>query len=187
MIRQEALEILHNMVQSQNLRKHCYAVGAVMATLALKFEMSNDKCQIWEIAGLLHDADYEKYPKKHPSVTIEELEKRKEDPELIAAIKAHAWGYREGYPKPESKFEWSLYICDELTGLIVACALVRPDRKLASVDVASVMKKWNQKSFAAGVDRSHIELCDEKLGIKLPDFIQIALSAMQAIAIDLGL
>ena len=106
---------------------------------------------------------------------------------MVSAIKAHAWGYRDELPEPVTKMEWSLYICDELTGLIVACALVRPDKKLASVTVESILKKWNQKSFATGVDRSHIELCDEKLGIKLPDFIQIALSAMQAIAIDLGL
>jgi predicted hydrolase (HD superfamily) len=83
--------------------------------------------------------------------------------------------------------EWSLYSCDELTGLIVACALVRPDKKLASVDTASVLKKWNQKSFAAGVDRSQIENCEKELGIPLSGFIGITLKAMQGISEELGL
>jgi len=180
----EAIELLHSQMQSQNLRKHCLSVAAVMRSLAKHFGEDED---LWEVAGIIHDADYEKYPEKHPSVLIEELEKRKEDPELIAAIRAHAWGYRDGLPKPETKMEWSLYTCDELTGLIVACALVRPDKKLASVDVASVQRKWKQKSFAAGVDRAQIEMCEKELGIKLEDFIGIALKAMQGISSELGL
>ena len=83
--------------------------------------------------------------------------------------------------------QWSLYCCDELTGLIVATALVKPDKKLSLVSVDSVMNKWGQKSFAAGVDRRQIELCVEKLHIELREFIEIALSSMQQIAPDLGL
>ncbi len=182
--RQQALDLLHSKMQSVNLRKHCYAVGAVMWALAKRF--SGDE-SLWEIAGILHDADYEKYPEKHPSVILEELEKRKVNPELIAAIKAHAWGYRPEFPKPSTKFEWSLYCCDELTGLITACALVRPDKSLASVNVDSIKRKWKQKSFAAGVERSNIEMCEKELGIPLTEFIQIALSAMQNISKELGL
>ena len=83
--------------------------------------------------------------------------------------------------------EWSLYCCDELTGLIVAVALVKPDKKLASVTVDSVLNKWKSKGFAAGVDRGQIELCSEKLGIELRDFIGITLEAMQIIHDNLGL
>jgi putative nucleotidyltransferase with HDIG domain len=190
--KQEALDLLHSKMQSQNLRKHCYSVAAVMRALAEYF-IKNDPESVevsvdtWEIAGLLHDADYEKHPDKHPSVILDELEKRNENPGLIAAIRAHAWGYRDEFPKPSNKFEWSLYCCDELTGLITACALVRPDKSLASVDVDSVQRKWKQKSFAAGVDRTNIEHCEKELGIPLKEFIHIALTAMQGISKELGL
>lgn len=183
-VREEAVSLLHSKMQSANLRKHCYSVEAVMRSLARHFKEDE---VLWGLAGLLHDADYEKYPEKHPLVIIEELEKMNEDSKLTAAIRAHAWGYRDGFPKPETKFEWALYTCDELTGLIAACALVRPDKKLASVDVAAVQRKWKQKSFAAGVDREQIEMCEKELGIPLNDFIAIALKAMQGISSELGL
>ncbi len=182
--RESALELVNSWVQNKNLVKHMLCVEAVMRALAKHFGEDGD---IWGIAGLIHDADYEKYPDEHPKVLIKELERRKESSELIQVIKSHAWGYREEFPKPKTKFEWSLYTCDELTGLIVACALVRPDKKLSSVDVAAVQRKWNQKAFAAGVDRSQIEMCEKELGIKLPDFIQIALTAMQGISFELEL
>jgi predicted hydrolase (HD superfamily) len=83
--------------------------------------------------------------------------------------------------------EWSLYCCDELTGFIVAVALVRPDKKLASVTVDSVLKKWGEKAFAAGVKREQIEECEDRLGIPLKEFIEICLQAMQGISKDLGL
>ena len=184
MQKSEALELLHSKMSSLNLRKHCYSVAAVMRVLAKHF---GEDANLWEVAGLLHDADYEKYPDRHPNVIIEELEKRKEDPKLISAIRAHAWGYRDEFPKPVTKFEWALYTCDELTGLIVACALVRPEKKLSTVTVENVMKKWGEKSFAAGVKREDIKHCEKELGIKLPDFIKIALTAMQGISEELGL
>ncbi|KKQ37478.1 MAG: HDIG domain protein, partial [Candidatus Woesebacteria bacterium GW2011_GWA1_37_7] len=92
-----------------------------------------------------------------------------------------------GAPEPKTKMQWALYCCDELTGLIVAVALVKPDKKLSSVTVDSVMKKWNSTSFAAGVDRKQIKECEPRLGIPLEEFVGIALSAMQAIHEDLGL
>lgn len=184
MSREEAIKLVNSWTANKNLVKHMLSVEAVMKSLSHRFNGDED---LWGIAGLIHDADYERYPNKHPMILIDELEKRNENPELISAIKAHAWGYREGFPKPSSKFEWALYTCDELTGLIVACALVRPDKKLASVDVSAVERKWGQKSFAAGVDRKQIEMCEENLGIPLPEFIGIALSAMQRISSELGL
>jgi predicted hydrolase (HD superfamily) len=118
------------------------------------------------------------------------------DSKIINAIKSHAWGWKEGLPEPNTKMEWALYTCDDLSGFIIACALVRPDpsaspgqvkSKLQSLTVESIFKKWPQKSFAAGVKREHVELCQEKLGILLPEFAQIALTAMQSISDKLGL
>jgi putative nucleotidyltransferase with HDIG domain len=171
-------------MQSVNLRKHCYAVEAVMRSLALYFKEDEN---LWSIAGLIHDIDYEMFPETHPIEGIKILKEEKFPVEIIDAVAAHAWGYYEGLPKPKNKMEWSLYSCDELTGLIVACALVRPDKKLKSVDVASIQKKWGQKSFAAGVNRSQIENCEKELGIPLPEFIEISLKAMQGISKELGL
>jgi uncharacterized protein len=182
--RGEALELLHSNVQNANLRKHCYAVEAVMRSLAKYFKEDEE---LWGLAGLIHDLDYEKYPDTHPLEGLKILEKENYPKEVIDAVAAHGWGYREGLPKPENNLQWSLYCCDELTGLIVACALVRPDKKLDSVDVAAVERKWKQKSFAAGVDRAQIENCEKELGIPLPKFIEITLKAMQGISKELGL
>jgi putative nucleotidyltransferase with HDIG domain len=182
--RQKALELLHSEVQSVNLCKHCYAVEAVMRALAQHFEEDEEP---WGLSGLVHDLDYEKFPDKHPLEGLKILKKENYPQEVINAVEAHGWGYREGLPKPKNNLQWSLYCCDELTGLIVACALVRPDKKLDSVDVAAVERKWKQKSFAAGVDRSQIEYCEKELKIPLSEFIEIALRAMQGISKELGL
>jgi putative nucleotidyltransferase with HDIG domain len=174
-------------MQNQNLRRHCYAVEAVMRGLAKHFGEDEN---VWGIAGLLHDADYEKTkndPSKHVVTVVSWLKEAGIDESIIKAIQAHGWKYVSGCPEPSNNFEWSLYCCDELTGLIVAVALVRPDRKLSSVTVESVIKKWNVSSFAAGANRSQIALCEEKLGIKLEEFVRIALSAMQGIHEELGL
>lgn len=187
MTRAEALTLLHDNMQSVNLRRHCYAVEVVMRALAKHFGEDEEK---WGIAGLLHDADYELTktdPKRHTHQVLEWLKDIEIDPHITDAILAHGWGYVDGNPEPRTKMEWSLYCCDELTGLIVATALVKPEKKLSVVTVESVMNKWKQKSFAAGVDRSQIEKCEEKLDIPLNQFIEIALTSMQSIAPELGL
>lgn len=171
-------------LRGKNLIKHMLAVESAMGGLAKYFKEDEN---LWKIVGLLHDADYDKYPDKHPQVLIEELEKRNEDKVLIEAIRAHAFGYNNFDIEPKNNLEWSLYCCDELTGLIVAVALVRPERKLSVVTVENILSKWNKKDFAKGVERKNIEMCEEKLGIKLNDFIQIVLSSMQSISTDLGL
>ena len=193
----EALELLHANMQSINLRKHCYAVGAVMKTLAKQlsskgrstFGRKKDEDK-WEIVGILHDGDYEKTketPEKHTILMVEWLkEKKVENKEILEAVLSHNFSHTGNNP-PKNNLEWSLYCCDELTGFIVAVTLVRPERKLASVTVENILSKWNQKSFAAGVKREQIERCEEKLGIKLPDFIAISLKAMQSISGELGL
>ena len=187
MKKEEALKLLHSKMQSLNLRKHCYAVAIVMKALAKHFGEDEAK---WEVIGLLHDGDYEETkqtPDKHTILMVEWLkEKGETDKEMIEAILSHNYAHT-GQNPPKNKLEWSLYCCDELTGLIVAVTLVRPEKKLSKVTVENILSKWNQKSFAAGVKREQIEMCEEKLGIKLPDFIAIALDAMQGISSELGL
>lgn len=189
MNREEALKLLHDNMKNQNLKRHCYAVEAVMRSLAKRFRENED---MWGVAGLLHDADYELTkeddPKKnHTKHILEWLKKADAETDIYDAIAAHAWGYVDGAPQPKTKMQWALYCCDELTGLIVAIALVKPNKKLAEVTVDSVMKKWNQKSFAGGVNRKQIEECESRLGILIREFVEIALSAMQGISEDLGL
>lgn len=161
-----------------------------MRSLAKRF---GEDPEAWGIAGLLHDADYEmlkgskRATKDHTKLTIEWLKKLQASTDITDAIAAHAWGYVDDAPQPKSKMQWALYCCDELTGLIVATALVKPDKKLSSVTVESVMKKWDEKSFAAGVNRKQIKECESRLKIPLGEFIQIALTSMQNIAPTLGL
>ena len=187
MTRAQALELLHENMQSTNLRKHCYAVGTVMKVLAQKF---GGDTSIWEIAGILHDADYEKSkedPQKHTKLIFEWLENHSVEQEVKNAILAHGWGYIEENPEPKEKIEWALYCCDELTGFIIAVTLIRPTKKLSDVTVENIMAKWNEKSFASGVKREQIELCEEKLGIPKKEFVTIVLIAMQEISEELGL
>jgi len=184
---QEAKKLLDEMTQNINLRRHGYAVAAIMRALASHFGEDED---LWEIAGYLHDADYEMFkddPKKHPSKIFDILKKHHVDDRISQAILSHAWGWREDIPEPKTRLDWSLFACDELSGLITACALVRPEKKLALVTAHSVLKKFPQKSFAAGALREHILYCEEKLGMKLPDFIDLALHAMQEHHEELGL
>lgn len=182
----KALELLHSKMQSSNLRKHCYSVAAVMMALANHFGENEEK---WGVIGLLHDGDYEftkEDPKNHAKLMAKWVRDLGEtDEELLTGIESHGW-FHEG-KKPQTKMQWSLFCCDELTGLIIAVTLVRPEKKLSAVTVENVLSKWNQKGFAAGVKREDIEHCEKELGIPLPQFIEIALVAMQGIAVDLGL
>lgn len=182
----QAVELLHSKMQSVNLRKHCYAVSAVMKSLGKHFGEDEDR---YEIVGLLHDGDYE-FTKEdmgnHAKLMAGWVRDLGEtDEELLTGIESHGW-FHEG-KLPKTKMQWSLFCCDELTGLIVAVALVRPDKKLANVTVDNILSKWKSKSFAAGVKREDIENCEKELRIILPDFIGMALKAMQGISKELGL
>lgn len=186
MKREEAIELLHAHMQNANLRRHCYAVETVMRALARHFGEDED---VWGIAGLLHDADYEEtkeITQEHSHHVVSWLKEKHADERIINAILAHAWKFVEVNPEPSNEMEWSLYCCDELTGFIVAVALIK-GKSLANVTVESVLKKFPVTGFAAGVHRPQIKLCEEKLGIKLEDFVGIALKAMQDIHEDLGL
>lgn len=182
--RDEAFSLVTTWTQNKNLIKHMLAVEAAMGGLAKHFGEDEN---LWKFIGLLHDADYEKYPDKHPQVLIDELVKRNEDQKIVDAIRAHAWKYNGMDREPQNNLEWCIYCCDELTGLIVAVTLIRPEKKLAAVTVENVLSKWQKKDFVKGVERENIELCEEKLGIKLNDFIQIVLISMQGISNEIGL
>lgn len=185
--RDQAWQLLTSKLQNQNLRRHCLSVEAVMRALARHFAAPEKK---WGLVGLLHDGDYEiskDDPSQHTLLMADWLKAIGEtDPEILSAILSHNYAHT-GQNPPQNQLEWSLYCCDELTGLIVAVALVMPSKKLADVTVAAVLKKFPQKAFAAGVHREQITACEDKLNIKLDDFIQISLSAMQHISSQIGL
>jgi len=184
--RQEAIKLLHEKMQSSNLRKHCYSVEVAMRGLAKYFKEDEDK---WGIVGLLHDGDYEftkEDPGNHAKLMASWVRELGEtDNELLTGIESHGW-FHQG-KLPQTKMQWSLFCCDELTGLIIAVTLVRPEKKLSLVTVDNVLSKWNQKAFAAGVKREDIEKCDKELGIPLKEFVKIVLGAMQGISSELGL
>jgi len=182
--RGDAFNLITTWTENKNLVKHMLCVEAAMGGFAKHF--GEDEI-LWKIIGLIHDADYDKYSDKHPQVLIDELENRKESKEIIDAIRAHAWRYNGFDIEPKTKLEWSLYCCDELTGLIIAVTLIRPEKKLSVVTVDNVLSKWKKLDFAKGVNRDQIGLCEEKLGIKLSDFIEIVLKSMQSISSELGL
>jgi predicted hydrolase (HD superfamily) len=160
-----------------------------MRALASKFKIPDSEAEKWYIVGLLHDGDYEftkEDPANHAKLMVKWVKDLGEtDDELLTGIESHGW-FHEG-KLPKTKMQWSLFCCDELTGLIVAVTLIRPTKKLADVNVKNIQDKWNAKSFAAGVKREDIENCEKELGVKLPEFIQIALTAMQGISKELGL
>ena len=181
--RNEAQQILEEWTKNENLRKHAYAVEAAVRAYAAKFGEDVDK---WGVVGLLHDFDYEKYPdlKDHPFKGVEYLKERGFSEELTDAILAHA--EHTGAVR-DTLLKKCVFSVDELTGLIVAVALVRPSKKLADVKVKSVKKKWKEKAFAAGVDRELIERGAEELGVELAEHIETVLKAMQGISEKLGL
>lgn len=180
--RSEALDLLYSKMQSQNLRRHCLSVEAAMGALARTYNLEPST---WSIVGLLHDGDYEQTKediKNHSVLMAKWLRELGETDEVfLHAIESH------GAANPTTIMEWSLFCCDELTGLIVATALVQPDKKLASVTVEKVLDKFKSKNFAAGAKREDIIMCEEKLNIKLDKFIEIVLKGMQSIASEIGL
>lgn len=193
MTRDEAYQLLTKYLKNKNLIKHSLAAEACMKAiylhLTLKSEQNPTDEEKWGITGLLHDVDYEVAQEsnqlnKHGKLLFESGEvKLPED--IEHAIRAH--NYTMTGTDPENAMDWAITACDQLTGLITACALVRPDKKLASVSVESVQKKFGQKAFAAGADRDSIMLCESNLNIQLETFIEICLKSMQSISNQLGL
>lgn len=198
MTRDAAYQLMTQMLQSKNLQKHGLAVEAIMKALCqylkkrlasqgLTLEAEEFNEEEWAIVGLLHDADYElvgKDPARHTLVTAEKLRSHNVSDRIVNGIKAHHEGIKASR---DNLMEKSVYAADELAGLITAVALVRPDKKLSSVTVESVLKKFPQKSFAAGAKREQILACEKELKIPLEEFVEIALKAMQEISNQLGL
>lgn len=183
MDRQQAWDLLCEYTQSKNLRKHALAVEAAMRAYARRFGEDEKR---WGIVGLIHDFDYEKHPtaQDHPSKGAEILRQRGWPEEIVRAVLSHA--PYTGIMR-DSLMEKTLFAVDELTGLIVAVALVRPSKSIHDVKLKSVKKKWKDKSFAAGVNRADIEEGAADLEIELSEHIAVVLEAMQSIADELGL
>ncbi|RPJ61415.1 MAG: HD domain-containing protein [Dehalococcoidia bacterium] len=181
--REEAAKILDDWVTNLNLKKHAWAVEAAMRACAVKSGADPDR---WGAVGLLHDFDYEKFPdlKDHPFKGAEWLKEQGYAEELAQGVLAHA---EHTHTQRDTELKKAIYAVDELTGLIIAVALTRPSKKLADVTVEAVMKKWKEKSFAAGVDRQMIEKGASELGVPLRDHITLVLTAMQGISDKLGL
>jgi putative nucleotidyltransferase with HDIG domain len=181
--REEALALVNARLENPNLIKHCLATEAVMRVLALRFNEDPEK---WGLAGLLHDLDAETQPdlEIHTKETEELLRQKGIDEEIIETIGMHNETARDR--KRASVFEHALAAGETITGLIVATALVYPDKKLASVKPKSVRKRIKEKAFAAGANRDIIREC-EIIDIPLDEFCNICLEAMQGISDELGL
>jgi predicted hydrolase (HD superfamily) len=188
MTRDEALALMHEHTTSDALRKHMYAVDVAMRAYAGKF--GEDEA-LWGIVGLLHDFDYERFPndahsptEEHPSWGVRLLRQRGLDEASCQAILGHA-SYT-GVPR-DSLLAKTLFAVDELCGFLVACALVRPSRSLADLEVRSVRKKLKDKAFARGVSRPDITQGAEELGVPLDDHIAFLLESLRSEEARFGL
>ena len=184
MDRQQALDLLDSHMRADNLRKHCLATEAVMRALA---ERLDEPIDLWGITGLLHDLDYEETagnPSEHGLKTATMLAGSDLPTEVINAIKAHnaeVLGLER-----QSKLDFALTCAESITGMVIATALVYPDKRLKSVKPKSILKRMKQKDFARRVNREQIRLCEE-IGVPMADFAELSLRAMQGISDELGL
>ena len=177
---EEAHLLLEEWVPNERLRLHMKQVAAVMRAWAIGREGADEKtAQAWELSGLLHDADWEKYPDGHCRIIIEELERREIDPSVIRCIASH--GPRYFGVEPETKMEKMIYVFDELSGFIHAAALIRPTR-YEGMDVKSVMKKLKTVNFAAQVNRDDINDALSRIDHPLEEIIQFIIDHQQAVA-----
>lgn len=183
MNRPQALAIVHQYVENENLIRHMLAVEAAMRFYAGHFDEDQE---LWGLTGLLHDFDWEIHPtlEQHPQEGAPILRQHGVPEEIVRAILSHA--DHTGVPR-QSKMEKALYACDEITGLIVAVALVRPSRSLEDLKVKSVKKKWKDRSFAAGANREEIAAAADEFGIELWEHVNNVIAAMRGISDELGL
>ena len=178
-----AFELFKRYNKSESLIKHAISVEGVMRYMAKKNGEDEEK---WGIIGLVHDLDYEIYPDQHCTMTEKILRENNWPEEYIRAILSHGWGLASDV-KPVSLLERTIYAIDELTGLVATSALVRPSKSVLDMEARSVKKKWNDKKFAAGVDRSVIEKGAEMLGVNLEDLITDCIMGMREVAKEIGL
>jgi len=185
--RDEAWDLVCEWIQSDSLRKHVLAVEAAMRAYARRFGADE---ALWAITGLVHDLDFERYPDMddpingHPRTALRLFHERGYPPELIHAVEGHA-PYL-GVPRA-TVIDYALYASDELTGLIMAVAYVRPSKDIRDVEINSVKKKWKDKLFAAAINRADIEEGAAELGIDIWEHVAVVLEAMKGIAAELGL
>ena len=181
--REDALKLLRENVRNEKMILHMIAVGAIMRELARYFGEDED---LWELVGLLHDIDYERTkdnPSKHGLVAEEILGSLVSD-DVLRAIKSH--NYENTGVEPRTRMEKALIASDAVSGLIIACALVMPSKKLEEVKVKTVKKKFKQKDFARNVSRERILFC-EQIGIPREKFFELALNALKGVSDKLGL
>lgn len=187
MSREEALALVRQHLKKEHMFKHVLAVEAIMVSLAEHFGEDKEK---WSLVGILHDIDYEKLDfsesesAKQHGVMAESMLVGKVSDEIIRCIKTH--NFENTGVMPQTKMEYALVAADAISGLIVACALVMPSKKLSDVKVESVTRRYKEKDFARNCNRERIYMC-EKIGLDKVKFAEIALKALQNIADDLGL
>lgn len=181
--RSAAFALFKEYNSSESLLKHALAVEGVMRYMARKAGEDEEK---WGVIGLIHDLDYEKYPDQHCIMTKKILEQNNWPEEYIRAVLSHGWGLATDI-EPITLVEKTIYAVDELTGLVTTSALVRPSRSVMDMEARSVKKKWNDRRFAAGVDRSVIEKGAAMLGMSLDDLIADCIMGMREVAEDIGL
>ncbi len=188
MNRAEALSLMHEHTQSPSLRQHMVAVEAAMRAYASKF---GEDAETWGLVGLLHDFDYEKFPNAehsatdgHPAWGVDLLRSKGVAEPLLRAVLGHAT--YSGVPRDTSMAK-TLFAVDELCGFLVACALVRPSKSFADLEVSSVKKKLKDKAFARGVNRDEVRQGAEELGVPLDDHIAFCIEALRPVEPSLGL
>jgi putative nucleotidyltransferase with HDIG domain len=181
--REEAWTILTDHVKSPSLLSHALAVEAVMRHIARKRGADED---LWGVIGLIHDVDYEEHPDEHLRHATEILRRHGWPEECVRAVASHGWGLFTDVA-PVTDLEKTLFAIDELTGLVAAAALVRPSRSVLDLPVKSVLKKWKDKGFAAGVDRKVIEKGAAMMEVPLDQLIADTIEGMKTIAETIGL
>ena len=184
MNREEALKVLKENLLNQNLIKHSLAVEIIMRALARHFGQDQEK---WELAGLLHDIDYEKVKEdlsQHSLVGAKMLKELGFDKDICQAVKTHNEAHGIA---AETLMEKALFVADPFTGLIVAATLVLPSKKIKDLTVENVLNRFKEKAFARGANRDIIIKCEELLDLKLEEFVKAGLEAMQGIDQELGL
>lgn len=181
--REQALELFLRYNESESLYRHALSVEAVMRYMARKNGEDEEK---WGVIGLIHDLDYERYPEQHCTMTERILHEEGWPEEYVRAVISHGYGICSD-TEPQTLLEKTLFAIDELTGLVNTSALVRPSRSILDMEARSVRKKWTDRRFAAGVDRSVIEKGAAMLGADLNDLITDTIMGMREVAEEIGL
>jgi putative nucleotidyltransferase with HDIG domain len=183
--REDAWGLLREWTQSEPLRKHGLAVEAAVAWYGEhRFGIAEPELELWRVAGLLHDFDYERFPESHPVEGAEELRRRGYPREVVDAVLGH--GDHTGVPR-ETLLAHAVYACDEMTGFVIAVAYVRPNRTLDEVDARAVTKKMKDKGFARQVPRDQLVKGAEELGVPFEEHVANVVEGLKTVRSELGL